>query len=143
MSAFQLLRKFSLTLLDVSTHRALSISLAIKKVHALKEVHQRDWWNAVLEGEMEKLAVEESVSVTAGGSMNPERKADHRSARTVLTIEESEEVKGAENERQGTEVDDVIPETQPTSNEADGGFLMCEVVEQQAARVEVQGPKKE
>ena len=31
---------------------------------------------------------------------------------------------------------------QPSSNEADGGFTMCEVEEQQAARVEVQGPKR-
>ena len=35
----------------------------------------------------------------------------------------------------------VIPEIQPT-NEAGGGFIVCEVEEQQAARVEVQGPKR-
>ena len=46
------------------------------------------------------------------------------------------------NEKQGMEVDEVISETQPSSNETDGGFIMCEVEEQQAARVEVQGPKK-
>ena len=44
-----------------------------------------------------------------GGSMDPERKADHWSTRTMLTKEASEEVKGAENEKQGVEVDDVIP----------------------------------
>ena len=51
-------------------------------------------------------------------------------------------MKLAEKERQGMEVDDVIPGTQPSSNETDGGFIMCEVEEQQAARVEVQGSKK-
>ena len=40
------------------------------------------------------------------------------------------------------EVGEVIPAMQPSSNETDGGFVMCEVGEQQAARVEVQGPKR-
>ena len=44
--------------------------------------------------------------------MNPERKADHWSTQTVLTKEESKEVKGAENEKPGMEVDEVISETQ-------------------------------
>ena len=35
------------------------------------------------------------------------------------------------------EVDEVIPETQPSSNDADGGFMMCQVEAQQAARIEV------
>ena len=91
---------------------------------------------------MEKLEVEGSFSVAEGGSTDPKRKADHSSARTVLTEEESEGLKGVENERQGMEVDDVIPETQPSSNETDGGFIMCQVEEQQAARVEVQRPKR-
>ena len=34
------------------------------------------------------------------------------------------------------------PGTQPLSNETDGGFLMCEVEKQKAARVEVRGPKR-
>ena len=33
-------------------------------------------------------------------------------------------------------------EIQPSSNEAEGDFIMCEVEEQQAARVEVQSPKR-
>ena len=73
---------------------------------------------------MEKLEVDESFSVTEGGFMDPERKADHWSARTVLTKEESEEVKGAEKEKHGMEVDEVIPETQPSSNETNGGFYI-------------------
>ena len=77
---------------------------------------------------MEKLEVEGSFSVSAGWS-----------ARTVLTTE-SEEVKGAENEKQGMEVDEMIPRTQPSSKETDGGFMMCELEEREAARVEVQGP---
>ena len=48
----------------------------------------------------------------------------------------------AENERQEMEVDEVIFGTQLSSNEVDGGFVMCEVEEQQAARVEVPGPKR-
>ena len=104
-------------------------------------VKDRDWWSADLEGEVEKLEVEGSFSVTEGGFMDTERKADHWSARTVLTKEESEEVKGAEKEKQRMEVVEVITETQPSSNETNGGFTMCEVEEQQTARVEVQGPK--
>ena len=59
----------------------------------------------------------------------------------MLTKEISEEVKGAEKEKHGMEVDEVISETQPSSNETNGGFTMCEVEEQQTARVEVQGPE--
>ena len=58
-------------------------------------MNDRDRWSADFLGEVEKLEVEESFSVTEGGFMDPERKADHWSARTVLTKEESEEVKGA------------------------------------------------
>ena len=94
---------------------------------------ERDWWSADLEGEMEK--VEGSFSVTAGGSMDPERKADHWSTRTVLTKEESEGVK------QGMDVDEVIPGMQASNNETDGGSFMCEVG-RTAARVEVQPQKK-
>ena len=43
--------------------------------------------------------------------------------------EESEGVKGAENQKQGMEVDKVVPGRQPSSNETDGGFMMCEVEE--------------
>ena len=91
---------------------------------------------------MEKLAVEGNFSFAASGSMNPEGKADRWSTEAVLTTEEGEGVTLAENERQEMEVDEVIPWTQPSSNEADGGFTMCEVQEQQAARVEVQVPKR-
>ena len=55
---------------------------------------------------MEKLEVEGSFSVAEGGTTDPKRKADHSSARTVG-------VKEAENERQGMEVDDVIPRRSP------------------------------
>ena len=91
---------------------------------------------------MEKLEVEGSFSVAEGGSMDPERKADHWSARTVLTKEKSEEVKLAENEKQGmeVEVDEVISWMQPRKMKQMAGFIVCEVEEQQ--RVEVQGPKR-
>ena len=59
--------------------------------------------------------------------MNPEGKVDRWSTRTVLTKEESEEVKLAGNERKEMEVDEVIPGTRPLSNEANGGFTVCEV----------------
>ena len=104
---------------------------------------ERDWWSVDLEGEMEELEVEGSFSVAEGGSIDPDWKADHWSAWKVLTKEEGEEVKGTENEGQGMEVDVVILGMQPSSNETDGGFFMCEVEEQQASRVEVQGPKEE
>ena len=109
---------------------------------SLSVVNERDWWSADLEGEMEKLEVEGSFSVAEGGSMHSEGKADHWSARMVLTKEESEEVKGTENEGQGMEVDEVVPGMQPSSKETDDGCFMCEVEEQQSARVEVQGPKR-
>ena len=41
--------------------------------------------------------------------MDPESEADQWSTRTVRTKVESEGVKGAENERQGMEVDELIP----------------------------------
>ena len=84
----------------------------------------------------------EVFSVAEGGSMDPERKVDHWSARTVLTQEESEKVQGTENERQGMEVDEVIPGMQPSSKQTDGGFILREVEEQQAARAEVQSSKR-
>ena len=59
---------------------------------------ERDWWSADLDGEMEKLEIEGTFPFTEGGSMDPERKADQWSTRTVLSKEESEGVKGAENE---------------------------------------------
>ena len=40
------------------------------------------------------------------------------------------------------ELNGIIPEPQPLSNEVGDGNIMCEVGEQQAARVEVQGPKR-
>ena len=64
------------------------------------------------------------------------------SGRTKTTEEEGEAVKGGEYEEQGKEVDEAVPGMQPSSNEADGGFIICEVEEQQAARVEVQGPRR-
>ena len=57
---------------------------------------ERDWWSADVEGEMEKLVVDGSFSVTNGGSMDPESEADQWSTRTVRTKEESEGVKGAD-----------------------------------------------
>ena len=52
---------------------------------------ERDGWSTDLESEMEKLEVEGSFSVAEGGSMDPERKADHWSARKMSTKEEGEE----------------------------------------------------
>ena len=58
--------------------------------------------------------------------MDPEGKADHGSARITTTEEGSEEVKAAEKEKQKSkmEVDEVIPGTQPSSNEADGEWFL-------------------
>ena len=84
---------------------------------------ESDWWSADVEGEMEKLAVEGSLSVAASGSKHPDGKTDHWSTQTVFTKEESEGVRLAENERQGMEVDEVVPEIQPSSSETEGGFF--------------------
>ena len=53
-------------------------------------------------------------------------------------------MKGAENEKQGskTEVDEAALGMQKSSNETDGGFIMCAVEDRQGARVEVQGPER-
>ena len=89
----------------------------------------KGWWNADLEGGMEKVAVEGAVTGTASRSKNLDGKADHWSAGVARTKEESERVRLTAAERQ-------------PANKVEGDFLMCEVEEQQAARVEVQGPKK-
>ena len=83
-------------------------------------------------------------SGTAGGSVDPKGKVGHWSAWLNTTKEGSEEVKGTENEKEGSkmEVGAAIPGMQPSSNETDGGFIMCEVEDRQEASVEVQGPKK-
>ena len=59
------------------------------------------------------------------------------------TKEGSEEAKGAENEKQGSEMEvvEATPGTQPSSNETDG-FATCEVDERHEGNVEVQGPKR-
>ena len=79
---------------------------------------ERDWWSANLEGEMEKLAVPGSLSLAASGSKHPDGKADHWSTQT-------EGARLAVNERQEMEVDEVVPEIQPSSNETEGDFIMC------------------
>ena len=50
----------------------------------------------------------------------------------AITKEESEGVRLTAAERQ--EINVVIPEIRPT-NEAEGDFILCEIEEQQAARV--------
>ena len=72
---------------------------------ALAKGKERDWWSIHLEGEMEKLEVVGPWCGTEGGSVDPKRKMGHRSARTNITKEESEEPKGAE-----MEVDDAVPQ---------------------------------
>ena len=56
----------------------------------------------------------------------------------TITKEESEAVKLTEAESQ--KVEQVVLE--PSSIEAEGGFIICEVEEQQAVRVEAQLPKR-
>ena len=73
------------------------------------------------EGSTPSRRSEGSFSVAASGSVNPEGKADRWSTQTVK-IKESEGVS-----------------PQAISG---GGFPMCEVEEQKAALVEVQGPKR-
>ena len=100
---------------------------------------------ADLEGAVEMLEVEGGFSRAEGGSMDPKGKVGHWSARMKFFKGGSEEVKGAENEKQGSEmeVDEAAPGMQTSSNETDGGLIMCEVEDRQEARVEVQGPKEE
>ena len=79
-----------------------------------------------------------------GGSKDPKGKVAHWSARIKTTKEESEEMKGAENEKQGSkmEVDEATPGMQPSRNETEGGFTMCEVEERQEARAKAQRPTR-
>ena len=76
---------------------------------ALAREKDRDWWSADLEDEMEKLEVEGGFSGAESGSMDPKVKVGHRSDRTTTTKEEGDEVKGAEYEEQGMEVDEAVP----------------------------------
>ena len=66
---------------------------------------KRDWWSVDLEGEMEKLEVVGLLFRTDGGSLDPEGKMGHWSAWTKITKEESEEPKGAENEKREKEME--------------------------------------
>ena len=84
------------------------------------EEKAENWWNADLEGGMENLAVEGPVTVAASGSKNPDREADHWQSSAASTKEAREKVR----------------------NEAEGDNFLCEIEEQQAARVEVQGPRR-
>ena len=100
---------------------------------------ERGWWNADLERGMEKLAVEGAVTGAASGNKNSDGKADHWQSGALSTKEEGEKVRRVAAERQ--EMNGVIPEIQPSSNETEGDFIMCEVEEQQAA-CRSRGPKK-
>ena len=69
---------------------------------ALAKGKERDWLSTDLDGEVEKLEVIGQWSGTDGGSLDPKGKMGHWSARIKSTEEGSEEVKGAENEKQGS-----------------------------------------
>ena len=92
-----------------------------------------------MDGEIEKMGVEGCPSGTEGGPVVPKGNVGHWSVRIKTTKEGSEEVKVAENEKQGSkmEVDEGAPGMQPSSNETGGGFTMCEVEDRQEACVEV------
>ena len=97
------------------------------------------WWNADLERGKEKLAVKGVVTSTASGSKNPDRKADYWSPGRA-TIKKGERRSETDCSRKSGSV---VPDKQPSSTEAEGGFIMCEVEEQQAVRVEVEATQKE
>ena len=79
-------------------------------------------WNTDLEGVKEKLAVKGAVTSSASGSKNPDGKADHWSPRrATITKEGIEGVKLTAAESQ--KVDEVVPERQPSSTEAEGGSI--------------------
>ena len=54
---------------------------------SLVKEKERGWWSVDLEGEMEKLEVIGGLSGTEGGSVDPERKMGHWSARIKTTKE--------------------------------------------------------
>ena len=56
-----------------------AISTSSRKSLSMEK--ERDWWSADLEDEMQKLEVEGSFSDAEGDPLDPERKADQRSAR--------------------------------------------------------------
>ena len=72
---------------------------------ALAKKKERYWWNVDLEGEKEKLEVVGLLFMTEGGSLDPKGKMCHWSARIKITKEESEEPKGAGNEKQKKEME--------------------------------------
>ena len=105
---------------------------------------ERDWWSADLEGELEKLAVEWSFSGAASRSKHPDGKADHWSTQTVPRKEESEGVRLDWLETKDRKWKWTRSSLRYSSRamKRKAVFIMCEVEEQQAARVEVQSPKK-
>ena len=68
---------------------------------ALTKEKVRDWWSIDLRGETEKLEVIGPWSETEGGSVDPEGKLGHRSARVKATREGSEKQKEVEMEVDG------------------------------------------
>ena len=78
-----------------------------------------------------------AVTSTASGS---KREDDNWSPRATIAKEESERLKLTAAESH--EGEEVASEIQPSSNEAEDSFTMCEVEEQQAARAKVQAPRR-
>ena len=64
---------------------------------------EKSWWNADLEGRMDKLAVKYAVTSSANGSKNLDGKADRWSAGVAITFKEKwSETDSSRNTRHGS-----------------------------------------
>ena len=91
---------------------------------------EEDWWNARMEGGRRKLAVKGGFTSTASGSRNPDTKADSWSKEASPIATES------------TKVEEAAAGKEASSMDAEGGFVMWGVEEQQAVRVEAWPQKR-
>ena len=88
-----------------------------------------------------ELAVKGGVTSTASGSQNLDMKADCWSAERS-TISKEGDKEASLTKTKSTNVEEAVAGEEASSMEAEGGFMMCEVEEQQMVRVEERSQKR-
>ena len=80
-----------------------------------------NWWDAKMEGEMDKLAVNGGFTSTASGSQNPDMKADCCSAESATITKEGDK-EASRTATKSTKVEETAAGKEASSMEAEGGF---------------------
>ena len=110
------------------------------KKHSLERM-QKEREHAQTEEGRETLAVKGGFTSAASGSQIPDMKADCWSAESAAVCKEAnEEVSPVAAE--GMKVEEAATGKEASSRAAEGGFIFCEVEEQQARCVEAQPQKR-